>query len=66
MRKRDGRKLSHGTLQEIRIRAVQRKEKVNHNPPSDFIIKQGDVMLFIGKREDINLAIEYLELARFI
>ncbi len=48
------------------IIAVQRKEKVNHNPPSDFIIKQGDVMLFIGKRGDINLAIEYLEAGRFI
>lgn len=48
------------------IIAVQRKEKVIHNPSSDFIFKQGDVILFIGRREDINRAIEYLEAGRFI
>ncbi len=44
----------------------KRKEKVNHNPPSDFVLKAGDVILFIGRREDVNRAIEYLESGNFI
>ncbi len=62
----------HGhTLKELNLRAeigatiiaVQRGDKIYQNPPSDFILKAGDVILLIGKREDINRAIEYLESA---
>jgi len=35
---------------------------MHQNPPPDFILMAGDILLFIGNREDINHAIEYLEL----
>lgn len=50
----------------ISIIAVQRGEDVHQNPPPDFVLKSGDVLLLIGKRKDINNAIEYLESERFL
>jgi CPA2 family monovalent cation:H+ antiporter-2 len=41
--------------------AVQRGDKVHHNPSPDFVLKKGDVILLVGTREQINKAIEYLE-----
>jgi CPA2 family monovalent cation:H+ antiporter-2 len=71
---KDGSAIEGHTIKELSLRAetgvtiiaVQRKEKVNHNPPSDFVLKAGDVILFIGRREDVNRAIEYLESGNFI
>ncbi len=41
--------------------AVQRKSKVFQNPPPNFILKAGDAVLLIGKRQDIGLAVELFE-----
>jgi len=62
------------SIKEVRLRtetgvtiiAVQRGDTVHQNPPPDFIIKRGDILLLIGKKDDINRAIEYLESDRFI
>lgn len=48
------------------IIAVQRGEEIHQNPPPDFILKSGDVLLLIGKRKDINNAIDYLESDKFL
>ncbi len=45
----------------VTIIAVQRGDAVHQNPSSDFILREGDIILLIGKRENINQAIEYLE-----
>lgn len=50
----------------ITIIAVQRGDEVHQNPSPDFILKTDDVLLLIGKRKDINSAIEYLESERFL
>ena len=50
----------------VTLIAVQRGETIYQNPPSDFILNEGDIILLIGKREDINRAIEYFESGRFI
>ena len=43
------------------IIAVKRKDIVHHNPSSDFVLKEGDILLFIGKKEDIDRAVEYID-----
>ncbi|MEW6117808.1 MAG: cation:proton antiporter [Nitrospirota bacterium] len=48
------------------IIAVQRKEHVHHNPSPEFTLEPGDILLLVGRREDINRAIEYLESDRFL
>jgi len=50
----------------VTIIAVQRGEDVHQNPPPDFVLKSDDVLLLIGKRKDINNAIEYLESDKFV
>lgn len=50
----------------VTIIAVQRAEEIYQNPPPDFVLKTGDVLLLIGKRKNINKAIEYLESERFL
>ncbi|HKZ57410.1 MAG TPA: cation:proton antiporter [Thermodesulfovibrionales bacterium] len=50
----------------VTIIAIQRGEKIHQNPTPDFILKTGDIVLLIGKKEDINRAIEYLESDRFL
>ena len=45
----------------VTIIAVQHGDKVHQNPPPDLVLKKGDILLLIGKREDISRAIEYLE-----
>jgi CPA2 family monovalent cation:H+ antiporter-2 len=61
---------AHGrTLKDLDLRAktgatiiaVQRKNKVFQNPPPNFILKAGDAVLLIGKKKEINLAMEYLD-----
>jgi len=57
------------SIQEIQLRtktgatiiAVQRKEKIFHNPSPDFILQAGDIMLLVGGKENIDRAIEYIE-----
>jgi monovalent cation:H+ antiporter-2, CPA2 family len=50
----------------VTIIAVQRGDKIYHNPSPDFVLKKNDVILFIGTTEDIKRAIEYLESDRFL
>jgi len=49
----------------VTIIGVQRGEKIHQNPPPDFVIESGDILLLIGKRKKINAAIEYLESDKF-
>ena len=61
------------SIQELRIRsetgatviAVQRGENVYTNPTPAFVIQSGDILVMIGKREDIRSAVEYLESDKF-
>ncbi|MBI5182494.1 MAG: hypothetical protein HZA06_06250, partial [Nitrospirae bacterium] len=65
----DGRSISELHLRAktgVTIITVQRGERVHHNPSSEFILKAGDVVLFLGKRENVNRAIEYFEVGRLI
>lgn len=65
----DGRSISELHLRAktgVTIITVQRGERVHHNPSSEFILKAGDVVLFLGKRENVNHAIEYFETGRLI
>ncbi len=48
------------------IIAVQRGDEIIQNPSPDFILKEGDVLLLIGKKKDINRAIFYLNTKKFI
>lgn len=50
----------------VTIIAVQRGDEVHQNPSPEFRLKTGDVLLLIGKRKDINNAVEYLESERFL
>ncbi len=43
------------------IIAVQRGDEIFTNPSSDFVFKVGDVMFIVGRREEIERAIEFLE-----
>jgi CPA2 family monovalent cation:H+ antiporter-2 len=71
---RDTSKVDGHTLKELNLRAetgvtiiaVQREDKIHQNPSADFALKSGDVLLLIGKRKDINNAIDYLESDKFL
>ncbi len=43
------------------IISVQRGDEIFTNPSSDFVFKVGDIMFIIGKREEIERAVEFLE-----
>lgn len=65
----DGRSLKEINLRVetgVTIIAVKRAEKIYHNPSADFILKARDIILIIGKRENINRALEYLESDKFL
>lgn len=57
------------TLKDLNIRAatgatiiaVKRGGEIYQNPPPDFILSCEDILLFIGTKEDISRAIEYIE-----
>lgn len=71
----DGYRISEGslliekTIREMQIRrktgvtviAVRRGKEVNTNPEPDFKFKQGDFILFTGKRENMNTALNYFK-----
>lgn len=48
------------------IIAIQRGDEIFQNPPPDFILREGDIVFLIGRRSDIDKAIEYLDSGRFI
>jgi len=43
------------------IIAIQRGDTIHHNPPSNFILKEKDIIVFIGKREEVERAIAFIE-----
>lgn len=45
----------------VTIIAIKRGDRIHQNPPPDFVLKSGDVLLFIGRIEDIHRAIDYVE-----
>lgn len=71
---KEGSHVSGHSIKELHLRAetgatiiaVQRGEEVHQNPSPDFVLKSGDVLLLIGKRKDVNNAIDYLESDRFL
>lgn len=54
------------TVTGVTILAVQRGDKIHHNPQQDFFLRKGDIVLLIGKRGDIIQAMEYFESDRFL
>lgn len=62
------------SIKELRLRtetgatiiAIQRINEVHQNPSPNFILEADDVLLLIGKRKDINDAINYLNTDRFL
>ncbi len=71
---KEGSHISDHSIKELHLRAetgvtiiaVQRGDEIHQNPSPEFILKTGDVLLLIGKKKDINNAIEYLESERFL
>ncbi len=71
---KEGSHIDGHSIRELHLRAetgvtiigVQRGEEIVANPLPDFILRTGDVLLLIGKKKDINNAIEYLESGRFL
>lgn len=45
----------------VTIIAIQRNNKIYHNPSPDYVLKPGDVLLFIGNKKDTNKSIDYLD-----
>ena len=43
------------------IVAVQRGEEIFANPSSDFVLNEGDMIVMLGKRDEIEKAIEFLD-----
>ena len=66
--KKDSTIKSH-SLKEVSLRAetgatviaVQRGEEIHHNPSPDFVLKAGDIVLLIGKREALISALRYFD-----
>jgi CPA2 family monovalent cation:H+ antiporter-2 len=64
---KEGSRMSGHSIKELRLRtetgvtiiAVQRADEVRQNPAPDFVLREGDVMLLIGNKRDINKAMEY-------
>ncbi|MCX7794091.1 MAG: monovalent cation:proton antiporter-2 (CPA2) family protein [Thermodesulfovibrionales bacterium] len=48
------------------IIAIQRGDEIFQNPSPDFVLQDGDIVLLIGKRSDIEKAIEYLDSGSFV
>lgn len=71
---KDGSHIDGHTIKELHLRAetgvtiiaVQRGKEVHQNPSPDFVLRAGDVLLLIGNKKDITMAIEYLESERFL
>lgn len=70
---KQGSHISGRSIKELNLRAetgatiiaIQQEGEIYQNPPPEFILKAGDIILLIGKRKDINNAIGYLESDRF-
>ena len=47
------------------IIAVQRKGRMYENPPPDFVLRKGDALLLIGKKNEVRQAVACLETGSF-
>jgi CPA2 family monovalent cation:H+ antiporter-2 len=71
---KEGSSLAGHSLREIQLRsrtgatamAVQREGVIHQNPEPNFILKEKDIVLLVGKKEDINRAVEYIESEKFL
>ncbi len=71
---KSGSKIIGHSLKELNLRAktgvtviaIQRGEEIYQNPSSEFVLKENDVLLLIGKKKDLKNAIEYLDSDRFL
>jgi len=71
---KEGSHVSGHSIKELHLRAetgvtiiaVQRGGEIHQNPSPDFVLKTGDIILLIGKKKDINQALDYLESDRFL
>jgi len=45
----------------VTIIAVWRESALHQNPYPEYVLRDGDILVLIGKREDINRAMDYLE-----
>jgi CPA2 family monovalent cation:H+ antiporter-2 len=65
----EGSHLNDKTIKELQVRkktgvtviAVRRGKEVHTNPEPDFVLKQGDFILFSGDRENMNTALKYFQ-----
>lgn len=48
------------------IIAIKRGEDIYQNPSASFILRDGDIVLIIGKQEDINKAMRYIETGELV
>ncbi|MEJ2181922.1 MAG: cation:proton antiporter [Nitrospirota bacterium] len=66
---KDGSPLAGHSLRELHLRgrtgatviAIEREGKAIHNPSGETTIKEGDILLLMGAREDLSRALEYFE-----
>ncbi|MBI5097559.1 MAG: cation:proton antiporter [Nitrospirae bacterium] len=69
---KEGARVAGRTLKELNLRAetgvtiiaIKRGDNLHQNPPTDFVLKSGDILLLIGKKEDTDRALEYIESER--
>ncbi len=62
------------TLRQLHLRArtgatviaIERDGKLHPNPSADTVIKENDVIVLLGRREDMNKAVEYMESDAFL
>ncbi len=65
----EGSHLSDRTIKELQVRkktgvtiiAVRREKVVHPNPEPDYVLKEGDFILFTGDRENMNNALKYFQ-----
>ncbi len=70
----EGSDVSGHTIRELNLRAntgatliaVERDEKIHQNPSPDFVLREHDVVLLVGKKEQIGRAREYLDSDKFL
>jgi Trk K+ transport system NAD-binding subunit len=41
--------------------AVKRGDEVHQNPDADFVFEDGDIILLVGRPNDISRAVQYVE-----
>jgi len=70
----EGSDVAGHSLRELRLRAntgataiaVERAGTIHQNPSPDFVLRSGDVILLVGRKEDIGHAREYLDSDTFL